>query len=74
MKRVFAWKVEGIYHGKEEGSFKEDGTHDDKWAEEEGLIVGELGKRMVAQGGGRGCSDEGKESNQERIDDICMGF
>jgi len=36
---------------------------EDEWEEEEGLMVGELGKRIAAEGGGRGGSDEGKEGN-----------
>jgi hypothetical protein len=87
--------VEGIYNGKEEGSFEEEGKQsvgkgglskavrklmgrgvslEDVWEEEEGLIVGELGNRMVAEGGGRGGSGEGKEGNRERIHNFCLGF
>ena len=43
--------MEGIYNGKEEGSFKEEGKQKDERKEEKGLIVGEFGKRMVAEGG-----------------------
>ena len=46
----------------------------DEWKEEEGLIVGELGRRMVVEGGRRGGSGEGKEGNRERIHDFCVGF
>jgi hypothetical protein len=69
-KRAFAGKVEGIYNGKEEGSFEEEGkqsvekgglsravrklmgrgvNREDVWEEEDGLVVGELGRRMVAE-------------------------
>jgi len=39
--------VEGKYNLKEEGSFKEKGKQNDQWAQEEGLMAGELGRRIV---------------------------
>jgi len=47
---------------------------ENQWEEEETLIVGELGNRMVAQSGGRGDSGEEKEGNRERIHDYYMGL
>jgi hypothetical protein len=70
-KRALAGKVEGLYGGKEQETFKKEGKQsvkkrglskkvrkvmgrsvnwEDEWEEEEGLVVGELGRRMVAEG------------------------
>jgi len=68
-KRALARKVEGLYSGKEQETFKKEGQQsvkkgglskavrkvmgrgvnwEDEWEEEEGLVVGEMGRRMVA--------------------------
>jgi hypothetical protein len=70
-KRALPGKVEGLYGGKEQETFKKEGKQsvmnrglskkvrkvmgrrvnwEDEWEEEEGLVVGELGRRMVAEG------------------------
>jgi len=69
-KRVVEWKVEGLYSGKEQEMFKEEGKQSvktgglsnavrklmgrgvnwqDEWEEEKGLVVGELGRMIVAE-------------------------
>ena len=68
-EKVLAWKVEGLYSGKEQETFKDEGNQsvtkwglsnvvrklmgrgmnwEDAWEEEEGLIVREMDRRMVA--------------------------
>ena len=69
-KKVPAGKVEGLYRGKEQETFKKEGKQsvkkgglskavrkvmgsgvnwEEEWEEEEGVVVGELGRRMVAE-------------------------
>jgi len=44
------------------------------WKEEEGLVVGELGRRIQTEVvDGRGGSGKGKEGNVERNHGICIG-
>jgi len=81
-KRALAGKVEGLYGGKEEITFKKEGKHsvkkwglskklrnvmgrgvkwENEWEEEEGLVVGELGRRMVEEEWSMGVERQEKE-------------
>jgi hypothetical protein len=87
VERIFTGKEEGSFNDKGKQSVSQEGVlkaarklmgrgvnWELEWEAENGPIEGDLGKRMVAEGGGRGGSDEGKEDIQERIHDVCVGF